>query len=208
MPRKVDGWTLSGSSEDRQPEFKKNLKDYVYVQKKFIPETVCKQSIKEIEDISFQEHKFYDSETKTYKTRAGSHELHMSWDNISTTQVIMENLHNAISNYQSYVNLPWFKNWNGYSPIRINKYEEKKEMAMHCDHIRDMFDGERKGIPIVTILGILNDNYKGGNFILFDDYDINLKEGDVLIFPSVFMYPHKVKPVTEGIRYSFVSWVW
>ena len=79
---------------------------------------------------------------------------------------------------------------------------------MHCDHIRDMFDGERKGIPIVTILGILNDNYKGGNFILFDNYDVNLREGDVLIFPSVFMYPHKVKPVTEGIRYSFVSWVW
>ena len=33
MPRKVDGWTLSGSSEDKQPEFKKNLKDYVYIQK-------------------------------------------------------------------------------------------------------------------------------------------------------------------------------
>jgi predicted 2-oxoglutarate/Fe(II)-dependent dioxygenase YbiX len=71
-----------------------------------------------------------------------------------------------------------------------------------------MFDGERKGIPILSVLGILNDNYEGGEFIMFDDYKINLKMGDVLIFPSIFLYPHKVKSVNKGTRYSFISWVW
>ena len=33
MARKVDGWTLSGSSEDSQPEFKKNLYLKVFVNK-------------------------------------------------------------------------------------------------------------------------------------------------------------------------------
>jgi len=28
----------------------------------------------------------------------------------------------------------------------------------------------------------------------------------MLIWPSNFMYPHLVKPVTKGIRYSVVSW--
>ena len=37
---------------------------------------------------------------------------------------------------------------------------------------------------------------------------IELKKGDLLIFPSNFMYPHRVEPVLSGIRYSYISWVW
>ena len=29
----------------------------------------------------------------------------------------------------------------------------------------------------------------------------------LIIFPSIFLYPHLVKPVKKGTRYSFVSWV-
>ena len=35
-----------------------------------------------------------------------------------------------------------------------------------------------------------------------------LNQGDVLIFPSNFLYPHKVNSIKKGTRYSFVSWVW
>jgi len=81
-------------------------------------------------------------------------------------------------------------------------------MAEHCDHIQDMFDGERKGVPVLSIVGTLNDNYKGGEFIMFQDKKINLEKGDLLIFPSNFLYPHKVNEITKGIRYSYVSWTW
>ena len=63
-------------------------------------------------------------------------------------------------------------------------------------------------IPILSIVGVLNDNYQGGEFIMFDDYEIKFKPGDIIIFPSVFLYPHLVKPVTKGTRYSLVSWTW
>tara|TARA_R110002094_G_C4832487_1_gene205553 strand:- start:489 stop:620 length:132 start_codon:yes stop_codon:yes gene_type:complete len=43
---------------------------------------------------------------------------------------------------------------------------------------------------------------------MFDDYEIKIEAGDLLLFPSVFLYPHKVEPVTKGERYSFVSWAW
>ena len=79
-------------------------------------------------------------------------------------------------------------------------------MALHCDHIHSLFDGERKGIPVLSVLGALNDDYEGGEFIMFDDYKIPLKTGDVVIFPSVFLYPHKVMPVTKGTRHSLVLW--
>ena len=70
-----------------------------------------------------------------------------------------------------------------------------------------MFDGERKGIPILSVLGVLNYDYEGGEFVLIDE-KIDLSKGDIIIFPSNFMYPHKVEPVTKGIRYSYISWIW
>ena len=79
-------------------------------------------------------------------------------------------------------------------------------MSRHSDHIVSLFTGEQRGIPVLSIVGVLNDDYQGGEFIMFDDYEIKFKAGDVIIFPSIFLYPHKVKPVKKGIRYSFVSW--
>ena len=43
-------------------------------------------------------------------------------------------------------------------------------------------------------------------FVLIDE-KINLSKGDIIVFPSNFMYPHKVEPVT-GTRYSYISWIW
>jgi predicted 2-oxoglutarate/Fe(II)-dependent dioxygenase YbiX len=81
-------------------------------------------------------------------------------------------------------------------------------MKMHHDHIHTLFDGERKGVPILTVLGLLNDDFEGGDFLMFDDKKLNLSAGDIVIFPSNFMYPHSVTTVTKGTRYSFVAWGW
>ena len=40
------------------------------------------------------------------------------------------------------------------------------------------------------------------------DREIKLNAGDLVIFPSNFLYPHKISPVTDGVRYSYVSWGW
>jgi len=33
------------------------------------------------------------------------------------------------------------------------------------------------------------------------------KKGSVIIFPSNFMFPHYVKKVTKGERYSIITWL-
>ena len=78
----------------------------------------------------------------------------------------------------------------------------------HCDHIHSLFDGERKGVPILSIVGALNNDYTGGEFIMWNEEKIELPAGSVMIFPSSFLYPHEVRPVITGTRYSFVQWVW
>ena len=57
-------------------------------------------------------------------------------------------------------------------------------MHWHADRVQQMFDGERKGIHST------NDDFEGGEFIMFEDEKIT-KQGDILIFPSTFMYPTK-----------------
>lgn len=53
----------------------------------------------------------------------------------------------------------------------------------------------------------LNDDYEGGEFAFFDrGLKYKLNKGDALMFPSNFMYPHEVMPVTSGTRYSIVTW--
>ena len=73
---------------------------------------------------------------------------------------------------------------------------------------KDLFDGEKKGIPILTIVGLLNKDYNGGEFVMLEDEIINLEPGDIVVFPSLFLYPHRVNEVLEGTRYSFASWAW
>ena len=135
----------------------------------------------------------------------------MSNDNILEKQVIMKKIWFAIEQYivKDFASFKeWFNGWNGYTSIRFNKYDINTEMKIHCDHIHTIFDGNIKGIPTLTVLGALNDNYEGGELMMFGDYKIDLPTGSVVIFPSNFMYPHEVKPVTKGVRYSYVSWVW
>lgn len=186
----------------------KNLEYYVLKKKKFLSPEICNQIIEEMNSINFEEHTFYNPMTKEYKPRSGSQEFDISWENTPTKKIIMDKLWFAVRDYLTFLDMPWFQQWNGYSELRLNKYSENKKMALHCDHIRSMFDGERKGVPILSILGVLNDDFEGGEFIIFQNEKIEFEKGDVIIFPSNFLYPHKVEPVKKGTRYSFISWVW
>jgi predicted 2-oxoglutarate/Fe(II)-dependent dioxygenase YbiX len=183
------------------------LTDYIKVYP-WLDKELCDQVRKEIDEATWKQHVFYNADGK-YVTQSGEQELDVSWDNIATRDKLTQKVWEAISQYilTDFKN-DYFNGWQGFTHIRFNRYREGKTMAKHCDHIHDMFDGKMKGIPTLSIVGFLNDDYEGGEFIMFDDMEIKLKQGDVLIFPSNFLYPHKVNPVTKGIRDSFVSWVW
>ena len=53
----------------------------------------------------------------------------------------------------------------------------------------------------------LNDDFEGGEFAFFDrELIYKLKKGSCLLFPSNFVYPHEIMPVTKGTRYSIITW--
>ena len=183
------------------------LMHYAKLYRGVVSDEICSKTVSEMDTLEFKEHTFYNANTGEYKPRSGSQELSMSWGNVSTKQTLNDIVDNTAYQYVQDLNMPWFDKYQGYSHVRFNKYAENKKMALHADHIHSMFDGQRKGIPILSVLGVLNSDYEGGEFYLIDE-KTNLSKGDIIIFPSNFMYPHKVEPVTKGVRYSYISWIW
>ena len=51
-----------------------------------------------------------------------------------------------------------------------------------------------------SFVGALNDNYEGGELVFWKDYSIKLKKGEVLCFPSNFLYQHRVNPILNGVN--------
>jgi predicted 2-oxoglutarate/Fe(II)-dependent dioxygenase YbiX len=188
----------------------KNLEFYVKTYK-LIDKKTCKKIIKQIENEDWVKHIFHDPYHNNFIERSGDRELdvvHIQSDMNGMKQLVMQKIWDAYLNYIQDLEFPWFTGWKGYTEVRFNRYKENRLMAEHCDHIHTMFDGQRKGIPIMTALGLLNDDYEGGEFIMFQDTLVPFKSGEIKIFPSCFLYPHRIESVTKGIRYSFVSWAW
>ena len=185
-----------------------DLQHYMKLFKGSIDKDLCDTLVREMNTIKFQGHTYYDPNTDKLSPRVGSKELSVSWDDCPSRPILREKIWNVIKDYLIYVDMPWFTSWSGFTSPRFNKYDSDKMMDLHCDHIHNMFDGEKRGIPILSVLGVLNDDYKGGEFIMFDDTEVKFDRGDILVFPSLFLYPHKVQPVKSGTRYSYISWVW
>ena len=190
----------------------KNLKNYILHLNNWIPQNILDKTIKELSDNkTWERHTYTNTQTLKNKSHNGNKELDVCYGNNFT---YLKELHQltwkALERYIviDKIGGKSFIGWSGFSHIRFNRYNKNQIMSQHCDHIVSLFEGKNRGIPILSIVGVLNDDYKGGEFIMFDDYEIKFKAGDLIIFPSVFLYPHLVKPVKKGTRYSFVSWAW
>jgi len=189
---------------------KESFKDYILHLDKWIPQNIIDQSIKELSDNNtWERHTYTNSKTFEKKSKNADKELDVCYGtNLTYLKELHELTWKALEKYIVIEKLggDTFQGWKGFTPIRFNRYKKGQIMSKHQDHIQSLFTGERRGIPILSIVAVLNDDYEGGEFIMFDNYEIKFKAGDLIIFPSVFLYPHLVKPVKKGIRYSFVSW--
>lgn len=80
---------------------------------------------------------------------------------------------------------------------------EYSEGGFYAEHV-DSFKNRPRSVS--CSFG-LNDDYEGGEFAFFGgDIKMRIPKGSALMFPSNFMYPHQVMPVTNGVRYSIVTW--
>ena len=89
--------------------------------------------------------------------------------------------------------------------IDLLKYSSGQKYEVHTDH----YNTSPRHLSIIINL---NDDYEGGDLIFTDQREKEIKrlklgKGSVVFFPSNFMYPHSIEPITKGKRYSIVAWL-
>ena len=89
--------------------------------------------------------------------------------------------------------------------IDLLKYSPGGKYDVHTDFYTD---APRQLSVIIN----LNEDYEGGDLIFTDQKEketkrLKLEKGSIVFFPSNFMYPHSIQPITKGTRYSIVAWL-
>ena len=187
----------------------KDLQSYVKLYENRVPLSLRETLIEKLRSSDWQQHRFYHYGDDKFEPHLGDAELDVTWlDHDKDVAELMEITWNVIHDYVKELEFPWFSGWTGFSQTRFNRYKEGREMDLHCDHINSLFDGQIKGVPTLSLVGALNDDYEGGDFVMFEDSPVHIPAGGYLVFPSNFLYPHRVTAVTKGERNTFVNWVW
>lgn len=103
----------------------------------------------------------------------------------------------AIQKYNEKFPLCRIEEDSGYELLR---YKEGQFYTQHTDSFKIR-------PRAVSCSFALNDDYEGGEWGFFDrEMVIKAPKGSAVLFPSNFMYPHEIIPVTKGTRYSIVTW--
>ena len=184
----------------------KLLNSYIRVFKDCLSKEICETTIKDFDNINWHQADWGLAHNDTKIVQPGEHNRFESYDPTSTIDIIMNTMRDCYINYVE--STPFIDGFQGFCQNKFIKYGEGSFITEHADHIHGLFDGERKGIPVLSAVGLLNNNFEGGEFVMCGDEEIDLSAGDMLIFPSVFLFPHSVKPIISGVRYSCVTWAW
>ena len=106
--------------------------------------------------------------------------------------------------YLAKANEVWNYNVHRMEKVQMSRYQVGGHYNWHIDSKAPINDEQRK----LSIVMLLNDNFEGGGLEIESHRGENVlkSQGDIVVFPSFLQ--HKVMPVTEGTRFTAVSWAY
>jgi 2OG-Fe(II) oxygenase superfamily len=191
-----------------------HLKNYILHLPNFIPAELCGKVLSLYEkSTAWKTHSWYDAKKDQYNTYKEDCSILAPIEAYEQEQLPLTPVHSAMTFVNDSIKQYCEQTKAGniikrITLARMNRYTPDTHMSPHFDHIQSIFDGEEKGIPILSIIGNLNEGYVGGELTFFDNDVLPMGVGDIVVFPSCFLYPHYVKHVQSGTRYSFVCWAY
>jgi hypothetical protein len=108
---------------------------------------------------------------------------------------VSEVLYICLDHYQQVFNIEM----NFVEAINFVKYGPGQHFSVHTDH------GFSYSCVVSSVM-YLNDDYEGGE-LWFPNLDIKYKPdyGDIILFPSTYIYSHASLPVVSGTKYAAVT---
>ena len=178
------------------------ISDFIY----YYPEAINPLLCNTITNYFNTNAKWKQSTFSTAYKNTGTSKVSMMEYWIGSKDLYYQDLKNAFENtVNDYIGIHKKIKVQSYTNFRINRYGVGGFMKEHIDNIHHSH-GQTQGYPHLTSLIFLNDNFDGGEFYLCGE-PLEKKVGSAVVFPSNFMYPHEVKKVTNGKRYSVMTWI-
>jgi predicted 2-oxoglutarate/Fe(II)-dependent dioxygenase YbiX len=186
------------------------LKELIHVERGIIPQNLCDYIVDEIEKNEWRPHSWYNNVQGTFGSEE-TKELDVQNITAEHQQLLTPFMIQAGAAYNAKYHFECERTMqimNKFSAIRFNRYSPGQIMRQHMDHIHSLWNTQDAGIPVLSFILNLNDDYEGADLYFWDDYIVPLGKGDIIMFPSLFLYPHGVTEATRGRRFSAVSWAW
>jgi predicted 2-oxoglutarate/Fe(II)-dependent dioxygenase YbiX len=186
------------------------LKDLIHVERGIIPQNLCDYIVDQIEKNEWRPHSWYNNVANTFGSEE-TKELDVQNITAEHQQLLTPFMISAGASYNAKYHFECERTMqimNKFSAIRFNRYSPGQIMRQHMDHIHSLWNTQDAGIPVLSFILNLNDDYEGADLYFWDDYKVPLGKGDIIMFPSLFLFPHGVTEATKGRRFSAVSWGW
>ena len=180
------------------------LEQYVKVFYDVVPEDLCDAIIEEYSN---------SNEWKLAETGGGLQtdirnvdEIGISDDLTIGDSALRRELDNRLFKSVESVSIKYQEEFKHYSinvdtGYNLLRYKEGQFYTQHTDS----FVTQQRSLSCSLIL---NDDYEGGEFCFWDGTMMHRPpKGAALVFPSNFMYPHEIRKVTKGERYSIITWL-
>lgn len=136
-----------------------------------------------------QDFKFKKTDISGDQSEA-SLKLQQLWDEVYFRQL------QAVKHYSRTYNIGELRYWEAMNFIKYGPGQ----------HFQEHHDNGYSYNCILSAVSYPNDDYEGGElFFRLQNLNIKPKAGDLYLFPSNFMYPHRAMPVHSGTKYSIVT---
>jgi hypothetical protein len=179
------------------------LVDLIWVREKELEDEICSYLIdffEKREDL----HEKFENDRKPNFTQINLTEV--SEENEEISQVHTHILKKIISlkhEYYNFIDERCFPQKNAYEQIRIKRYLPNQNEAFDT-HV-DVVDHETSR-RYLSYLWYLNDVEEGGE-TSFKDLVIRPETGKLVMFPPLWMYPHKGSEPTSNPKYILTSYL-
>jgi len=183
---------------------KSNLSDFILIIPKLAKDELCDIIINEFNDEEYSEGTLENYVVKKNIRNCEAISLTTN-ESINKNKIVRMEIDNQLFSIFSEAILQYEKKHPNFSIQNDTGYELLRYFTgnFYKEHTDSFKDRPRT----LTCSLMLNDNYIGGDFSFFNDtINYKLNKGDAILFPSNFMFPHAVKPIVKGVRYSVVTW--
>lgn len=171
-----------------------SLTDYIWYEPGWVDSAFCDEVVARAEDTNYHSGTIMSGEVlKT--VRDVNITAIRQWPDLD--HKLFEIYGSAIREYCGKHTDLYIERDEGYSLL---KYDRTQSYSQHVDH------GTAIPRSVTAIIG-LNEEYTGGEFFFWDGaWQQKIEKGALLMFPASFQYPHGIRQILSGTRYSVITW--